>query len=75
MILFHASWQDAKNDTLIETWARETLKAVEKRGREEEIFYPFVFLNDAAPWQKPFETYGEGKSLAKLREVSKKYDP
>ncbi|KAG6353411.1 hypothetical protein INS49_005592 [Diaporthe citri] len=39
------------------------------------LSHDFIYLNDASPTQRPFETYGGGKSLARLTQIRDKYDP
>ncbi|KAI1744492.1 hypothetical protein F4680DRAFT_468438 [Xylaria scruposa] len=73
--LLACTWQDKADDAAIHAFARNFSSAVENKTRALELFHPFAYLNDAAPEQKPFETYGQGKSLPRLRRIRDKYDP
>ncbi|KAI9878960.1 MAG: hypothetical protein M1830_010014 [Pleopsidium flavum] len=75
VVLLYAYWFQAEDDTLLNAWAEATVNAIERRTKQTGLYYPFTFLNDAGGNQKPLETYGYGKSLPRLRELSKKYDP
>jgi len=75
VVLLYAYWTDPCLDEVMETWAESTVNAIDTRASEAGMFHSFRFLNDASARQSPFETYGGGKSLAKLTEVSSKYDP
>ena len=73
--LYYANWHDSTLDPLIKKWELATIAAVEKDAKARGLYYPWKFLNDAGQAQHPIATYGYGKSLARLRAVSKKYDP
>jgi len=42
--------------------------------KEMGIYNPWIYLNYAAPWQKPIDGYGAA-NVAFLKSVSKQYDP
>jgi hypothetical protein len=39
------------------------------------LFNPYVYINDAAKGQRPFESYALGAHSARLQAVQAKYDP
>ncbi|PGG97504.1 hypothetical protein AJ79_09174 [Helicocarpus griseus UAMH5409] len=73
--LIYANWDDPALDPQVVRWSELAISELTKRAKAEDLHYPFIFLNDAGPGQNPFETYGKGKSLPKLQQVSKAYDP
>ncbi|KAF2677431.1 FAD-binding domain-containing protein, partial [Lentithecium fluviatile CBS 122367] len=75
VVLIYAYWERPEDDAKVNNWARQLLEAVEKRSQAEGLHHPFKYLNDAGTGQSPFETYGYGRSLPRLREISRKYDP
>jgi len=74
VIVLYAYWTDAALDGLLNNWANSTVQRIEKRAKNMGIFHPFKFLNDANATQRPLDEYGGGKSLARLRDISAKYD-
>lgn len=56
-------------------FSRNVTAEIERQTQELGLHLPFIYLNDAGPGQKPFPTYGGGKSLPKLLQIQKKYDP
>ena len=56
-------------------YAHEFLAAVDNSSRAEGLFYPFLYLGDAAAGENPFATYGKGQSLNKMRAIRQQYDP
>lgn len=75
MILIYAYWERPEDDAILGAWARELETVIDQQAIAEDLHHPFKFMNDAGVGQSPFETYGYGKSLPRLREISKRYDP
>ncbi|KAJ4349458.1 uncharacterized protein N0V89_008073 [Didymosphaeria variabile] len=75
VILIYAYWDRSEDDSRLDEWARELVRTIDESSLAENLHYPFKFLNDAGVDQAPFETYGYGKSMPRLREISKRYDP
>ncbi|KAL5435500.1 hypothetical protein PMIN06_011065 [Paraphaeosphaeria minitans] len=75
VILLYAYWERPEDDAILGTWARQLEAVIDQQALAEGLHHPFKFLNDAGVGQSPFETYGYGKSLPRLREISKRYDP
>ncbi|KAF2677439.1 FAD-binding domain-containing protein [Lentithecium fluviatile CBS 122367] len=73
--LYYANWFDPTLDPLIKQWELATIAAVKKDTQTRGLYYPWEFLNDSGQAQDPIGTYGYGKSLPRLKAVSKKYDP
>ena len=59
----------------MERWSEAVVEAIEIDAKGKGLHYHFYFLNDASKRQRPFEAYGYGKSLPRLRETSERYDP
>lgn len=74
MVTFTPTWLDAQYDDavwdIVEKWTTEVSKATDELGMAD----PFVHLNFAGRFQKPFCGYG-ADNLEFLREVAGKYDP
>ncbi|KAJ5951558.1 uncharacterized protein N7479_009971 [Penicillium vulpinum] len=43
-------------------------------AKSEDVFLPYIFVNDAGPNQKPLQSFGES-NIKYIDAVSKKYDP
>ncbi|KAK9426641.1 putative FAD-binding PCMH-type domain-containing protein [Seiridium unicorne] len=73
--ILYPIWKNAEDDEAVLGFTREAAKKIEEKMRELGLFNPYVYLNDAAKGQKPFENYAGGANLARLRAVQAKYDP
>ena len=56
-------------------FATAVLTSVERQARARGLLYPFLFMNDAAAGEQILQSYGGGKSLPRLREIRRRYDP
>ncbi|RYP17192.1 hypothetical protein DL767_010062 [Monosporascus sp. MG133] len=68
------SWSDATDDAAIDRAARQLIAAIQQDTRALDALDPYVYINYAAPWQRPIDSYGE-TSLQRLRSVRRAYDP
>ncbi|KAI0506893.1 hypothetical protein F5B22DRAFT_427395 [Xylaria bambusicola] len=73
--LITITWTDAAHDAAVNKLTQRIVRTIENRTRALGLYYPFIYLNDAGPTQRPFDTYGGGGSLPKLRAIRAKYDP
>ncbi|KAI1355393.1 hypothetical protein F5Y01DRAFT_327106 [Xylaria sp. FL0043] len=73
--LLTITWTDAAEDATVNSLAQRIVRTVERRTLALGLYYPFIYLNDAGPSQRPFETYGGGRSLYRLQAIRAKYDP
>lgn len=67
-------WEDEADEEFMYSFIRETVAAIEKKTKAAGVYYPFVYMNDAVREQKVFEHYGKGKSLPRMKQISKAYD-
>ncbi|CZT16357.1 related to 6-hydroxy-d-nicotine oxidase [Ramularia collo-cygni] len=74
MVRLNPHWKDADYDGEIYEAAQVWLAAVQDYTNALGMSHPFVFLNNAAPFQDPLGSYG-AENLQFMRDVSKKYDP
>ncbi|KAI4215574.1 MAG: hypothetical protein LQ351_002043 [Letrouitia transgressa] len=75
VVLIFVSWASAKDDALVKSYTDKVLESIDKQAKAKNLAYPFRFLNDAGLTQDPISTYGYGASVARMKAVSKKYDP
>ncbi|KAI0454856.1 hypothetical protein F5B21DRAFT_524224 [Xylaria acuta] len=68
------TWDNAAGDVAANRLAQRIVRTIERRTQALGLYYPFIYLNDAGPSQRPFETYGGGRSLPKLLAIREKYD-
>ncbi|POS72420.1 FAD binding domain-containing protein [Diaporthe helianthi] len=73
--LISCTWDNAADDKKVNLFAKKAASVIIEETTELGLEYDFVYLNDAGPTQKPFETYGGGKSLPRLIQIRNKYDP
>ncbi|TVY75120.1 Bifunctional solanapyrone synthase [Fusarium oxysporum f. sp. cubense] len=74
IVLISALWPNSSVNSNVEAKAKEVLSVWEEDARAKGLLQKFQYLNYAAPYQKPFESYGADE-LEFLRSVSKRYDP
>lgn len=74
IVLATTSWTSAGSDELVDGVMKEFIDEGSAMARSAGVGSRYVYTNYAAGWQDPIKGYGE-KSLAFLREVSRKYDP
>jgi len=67
-------WTNAKDDATVRAVSIAISEKWRELGEERGSHIPFVFMNDASRDQNPLALYGS-TNLAKLKAVSKKYDP
>ncbi|RYP13362.1 hypothetical protein DL765_006903 [Monosporascus sp. GIB2] len=70
-----AIWTCEEDDEAIYNFVHECMDIMERKLRPLGLWTGFVYLNDAAKGQKPFETYAQGNNLPRLRKIQSKYDP
>jgi len=73
--LIVTQWENAEDDARMTAYAQAQIKAIDDAAKAEGIHYPFTYLNDAHVGQEIFSKYGKGKSLKKMQQIAKKYDP
>jgi hypothetical protein len=72
--LVNVTWLDPKMDDFVIGLIKKLIDDAKEAAMKAGVYHPFIYLNYAAEWQKPFDGYGED-SKAQLIAVSKKYDP
>ena len=73
--MIYAEYFDARQDNVIQQFLDTSTANLEKDAKANDIFYPWLFLNDAGINQNPIATYGYGESLPKLVAIAQNYDP
>ena len=74
-ILVASAWQTASDDAYLLGFLTSLVQAIDTASKTADLYYPFVFLNDAGAGQSPFPFYGGGSSLPKMQAIAEKYDP
>ena len=74
LCLLSIAWTKPGDDDHINSVAKTLISRIEQATKAAHLFNKFKYLNYAANFQDPFESYG-AVSLANLQRVSKKYDP
>lgn len=76
LMMYTGEYAGAQNDGFVEGFLKNITNTLETQAKAQDLYYPFIFLNDAGGWQQNlFSLYGHGKSLPRLREIARKYDP
>ncbi|KAF2796778.1 FAD-binding domain-containing protein [Melanomma pulvis-pyrius CBS 109.77] len=73
--LYYAAYTDPADDDKAENYLQTLISRVESTTKAKGLYYPYYFFNNLGIKQEPFKFYGGGKSLPKLKIISKKYDP
>lgn len=73
-VLLTVQWKLATDDAKVNAAAKDLFTKAEAATKAAGTYNPYLYLNYAAPWQKPINGYG-AQSVADLRAVSDRYDP
>jgi hypothetical protein len=73
-ILILSFWQNQEDDEKIHSTFKGVINAVDQDAATRGTAVPYKYMNYAAPFQDPIESYGK-ENKAKLQAASKKYDP
>ncbi|KAL9109059.1 MAG: hypothetical protein Q9227_006299 [Pyrenula ochraceoflavens] len=68
------TWSHAADDDAVDLAARTLVADIKRDVGELDALDPFLYVNYAAPWQRPIEGYGEA-SVERLQRVQRVYDP
>ena len=74
MVTVELSWIKRSRDDLFNHLGKDLHFSMVATAESMDKLHPFTYLNYAAAYQDPLQSYGS-ESIAKLREVQKKYDP
>lgn len=69
-----AAWSNASEDALMNQLAQTVVTNIDTAAKKLGQHYEYKYLNYASPWQDVIQSYGAA-NMAKLRNMSKKYDP
>ncbi|KAI5866329.1 FAD-binding domain-containing protein [Durotheca rogersii] len=67
-------WADAADDVAVLSATARAVARARARAQERGVDHPFLYANYASEYQDPIPGYGAA-NVARLREVSRKYDP
>jgi hypothetical protein len=69
-----ARWRKASDDTKIYKFLSTVIQKIKAHAKSEGLENDYIYMNYASQFQDPLSSYGAA-NVAKLRAVSKKYDP
>ncbi|KAL8644073.1 MAG: hypothetical protein Q9226_007950 [Calogaya cf. arnoldii] len=75
VVLCYAFWGEESLDARMEQYLQTLIRNLEDGAKASGNYYPFTFLNNAGRTQNPFESYGYGRSLPRMKAIATKYDP
>jgi len=73
-ILILSFWQNKEDDDKLLSTFKGAIEAIDQDAATRGTGVPYKYMNYAAPFQDPIESYGK-ENKAKLQATSKKYDP
>jgi hypothetical protein len=73
-ILLLTYWKRKEDDERVLSITRGVLEHIDREAQKSKTGVRFKYLNYAAEFQNPIESYGD-ENMKRLREVSRKYDP
>ncbi|KAH7213270.1 uncharacterized protein BKA55DRAFT_697777 [Fusarium redolens] len=73
--LITSLWKEAVDDDLVYEFSKRCTAAIDRKAKAKGLHYPFMYLNNAGLGQNPFQVYGQGKSLPKMKKIREVYDP
>lgn len=74
IVLAMTTWTSTASDGVVNNVMKEFIDEAQVMAREAGVGSRYIYTNYAAGWQDPMRGYGE-RSLAFLKEVSRKFDP
>lgn len=76
IINLRVTWNNAHDDARVYSEIKQLMGAMEREVGTCRLgsLDPFVYLNYAAPWQKPISSYGQA-SVERLVSIRDEYDP
>lgn len=73
-MLLLAYWTSREDDDRVSVACRQVLEDIRGVAAEKGTALGYVYLNYAAAFQRPLDSYGQ-ENKRRLRDVSRKYDP
>ena len=70
----YIDYKDLKNTALAKSTVDSFVSTMTQQAAAENLSLPYLYVNNAAPCQKPLAAYG-AQSLAFIKSAAKKYDP
>lgn len=70
-----SQWTNAEDDAIMRNFSVQTIASLENASKEQGIYYPFIYLNDAGEGTSVYPLYGGGKSLPRMKNIRQRYDP
>lgn len=71
-----AQWQNESDDAVVLAWIEQTLESIHAANKAKGLAIEFLYLNDAADYQKGHGYDGIAKgNLEKMKRVRARYDP
>src|SRR5436305_13761866 len=74
LVLLSATWNLTSNDDAVISAAKKLFDDIDEAAKAKGVFNKFKYLNYAAKFQDPIDSYGS-VNKANLLAVSQKYDP
>jgi Berberine and berberine like len=74
IINLRVTWNNADDDARVSGEIKQLIATMEREVGSLGSLDPFVYLNYAAPWQKPISSYGQA-SVERLARIREQYDP
>lgn len=69
----YSTWKDQADDAIINEFNDKFFNAINEQAKASGLQYDFTYLNDSPEKVRPFDAYGGGASLPKLKAIAKKY--
>ncbi|EEA23203.1 hypothetical protein TMatcc_002060 [Talaromyces marneffei ATCC 18224] len=74
IVNLRVTWINADDDARVDGEMKQLIATMEREVGYIGSLDPFVYLNYAAPWQKPISSYGQ-TSMQRLTRIRQEYDP
>ncbi|OCL03328.1 FAD-binding domain-containing protein [Glonium stellatum] len=76
LILFSLEvyWSSPSKDEYMRVHLQRIEAIMRQEAQNQGLLHPFIYLNYAARWQRPFESYG-ARNLKRLTAIREQYDP
>lgn len=74
VVLISVTWNNEADDGQVLAFSEAAVANLTEQAQRMGLYYPFIYVNDAALGQNPYPLYGKGSSLPRMKAIQRRYD-